>query len=358
MAFAVMGAAALSLASAFMLTMLNDTTAGEALTTLGVTAFMQTVLDDANAATARATLGATTGSEVVLQTLADTKGDMVVATAADTWAKLAAGANGRVAMARSAAAAGIEYVAPFNGQLYGLGTSNNASDATNDIDIAAGGCMDSTGAEWIQIAATTKQLDVQWAADNGATPSGMLDSGAVANNTYHLYAIKNPTTGATGVLASLSVSAPTLPASYTLFRRIFSIVRTGGAIKPYKQNGDNVRWVTPVADYSGTPGVTTRVARTITVPTGLIVFPHLLTSLTSGAGGTASLLTSLDETDTAIVQGLLHSQVPGAATNGPATTVDNLHTSTSAQIGTKINQTDAVLYVSTFGYTDRRGQDG
>lgn len=67
LAWSRMGASSLSLASAFMLTLLDDTTAVAALTTLGISTFMQTVLDDTTAAAARATLGAVglTGNETV-----------------------------------------------------------------------------------------------------------------------------------------------------------------------------------------------------------------------------------------------------------------------------------------------------
>lgn len=51
--------------STFSETLLDDTTAGDWLTTLGISAYIQTLLNDANAATARATLGFTGASGTV-----------------------------------------------------------------------------------------------------------------------------------------------------------------------------------------------------------------------------------------------------------------------------------------------------
>jgi hypothetical protein len=61
------GAAALTDFSAFGRSLVDDSSAAAALTTLGVSAFIQTLIDDADAATARATLGLIIGTNVQAQ---------------------------------------------------------------------------------------------------------------------------------------------------------------------------------------------------------------------------------------------------------------------------------------------------
>lgn len=87
--------------------------------------------------------------------------------------------------------------------LYGLTLSNNATDATNDIDIAVGKCRDITDAVDMILAAalTGKQLDVAWAVGSSA---GFLDQGSIANATYHIHLIKRSDTGVVDAIASLS----------------------------------------------------------------------------------------------------------------------------------------------------------
>jgi hypothetical protein len=111
--------------------------------------------------------------------------------------------------------------------IYGLTYSNNVSDATNDLDIAAGGCVDSTGVDVITVAAITKQSDVAWAVGTG---NGGLDTGAVGNSDYYIWAIKRVDTQVTDILYSLSSTAPTMPANYTLKRLIGWFKRSGGTI--------------------------------------------------------------------------------------------------------------------------------
>jgi hypothetical protein len=125
-------------------------------------------------------------------------------------------------------------IQPPQGYLSGLTATNNS---TNALDIAVGTAVDSTGLQGMVLSAalTNKSLSANWVA---GINQGMLDTGAVADGTYHIYLIKNLTSGVVDVIASLSASAPTLPTGFTVYRRILSIVRSGGVITPFIQDGN------------------------------------------------------------------------------------------------------------------------
>ena len=135
----------------------------------------------------------------------------------------------------------------------------NDTDTANDIWITAGQCRSDDNTTNIMLGTNTghwmiKQLDVAWAAGtvSGApTPSGGRDAGSIADTTWHVFAICNPTTGAADVLFSQSLTAPTMPSGYTKKRRIGSVVRRVGSINAFRQYGDYFEFTGGIITHSG-----------------------------------------------------------------------------------------------------------
>jgi hypothetical protein len=191
-----------------------------------------------------------------------------------------------------------------------------------------------------------------------------LDTGAIANSTwYHFWLITRVDTGVVDVLISLSATAPTMPANYTLKRRIGS-GKTDGAAQwtLFSQEGDNFLWAVPVSDYAAVnPG--TRRDRALTVPTGIPVFPIHSVLITQGgtAAATYVLISSLAGTDTAPSATLftLATGTDAAAVQNTASLVTNITTNTSAQIRTRVSNSagGTTLSGATHGWVDRRARD-
>lgn len=128
--------------------------------------------------------------------------------------------------------------------------SRDAGDTSNDIAIAAGSGADSTGAAWLSGAAMVKRLDAAWAAGTG---NGGLDTGAVGNNSYYIWAILKDSDLSVDYLFSLSATAPTMPSGYTYKRLIGWFTRSGGvnvAFTTYELAGGGLeyRWGAYVLD--------------------------------------------------------------------------------------------------------------
>ena len=244
--------------------------------------------------------------------------------------------------------------------LTGLKLSNNTGDATNDIDIATGQAMDATNAKLLTLAsALTKRLDAAWAV---GTNQGGLDTGSIANTTYHVWLITRSDTGVVDVLFSASATAPTMPASYDYKRRIGSIVRLAGSIKGFIQNGDSFNWNTPVQDVNtGNPG-TAAVTRTLTVPIGIIVQAFIAIvgyGASSAAFPRGIYLSDLALPDTAASDSCFSVYVNStAAIDFASGLTTQLFTNTSAQIRSRLQQSAAGtnLIIVTLGWIDNRGQ--
>jgi hypothetical protein len=234
------------------------------------------------------------------------------------------------------------------GYLNGYTLSNNVTDATNDIDIATGVAVSSDSVYLIRLAsALTKRLDANWTV---GTNQGMLDTGSIANTTYHIFAIARSDTGVVDVLASTSPTAPTMPANYDYKRRIGSIVRTGAAIKPFLQTGNQFDWKTPVLDVNAAAN-TAATNRTLTVPTGIKVKACI--TATAASAGTAGN-TIVNDPDVGALTG---SSTNRSILNADGVSVSaslDVMTNTSAQVNTDGDGTSATITISTFGYIDDR----
>jgi hypothetical protein len=263
------------------------------------------------------------------------------------------------------------------GYIYGLTLSNNTGDATNDIDIAAGRCRDSTNTVDIVIAsAVGKQLDANWTTGGtpGTTVGGRNSGAAITNGTYHVYAVAKASgvdpeiyihASATVATVITALQAETGGASYLYARRIGSIVRASAAIKAFKQRGDNFDWDVAVADlaFTGSLG-TTAVTRTATVPTGLLIHARIVVTLRNSTVNalTFGLVTALDQTDTAASQSAhsISASSSGAGDESAASNEVRVLTNTSAQFRTRNSDSNAniTMGIVTHGWVDRRGQDG
>ena len=302
------------------------------------------------------TVGAATGAAgAVVLTTVTTKGDLIVATADETVTRLAIGANGTIPMARSAATTGLAYVAALNKHIYGL-TYSNGTDATNDIDFAAGGCMDSTGVIWITCAAMAgKQLDVGWAPGAAA---GMRNSGvAIDNVDYYLYAVAKADgtqdyyahTSTTVATVITALQAETGGADYLYARLIGWIKRVAGTIvafDTYETEGGGLElvWDVPTLDVNlANTLTTTRRTDAVKVPLNFSTIAHLNVIVEDPAAQTLAWICCPDVTD--------------AAPSGTAAPLANFHLLTAtvrltSQLFIRTSATGTIAARSTTATTD------
>jgi len=271
---------------------------------------------------------------------------------ADSYVNTAKMADGAVTQPKLA----NEVAFGFAGFLNGLTLSNNGTDPTNDIDIAVGtAAADTSPFRLMNLASTlTKRLDAAWAVGTG---NGGLDTGTIANGTYHIFLIQRSDTGVVDALFSASATSPTLPANYDRKRRIGSIVRSAGAILAFRQNGDQFEWVTPVADIDVTTPGTSAVTRALTVPTGIVVDALMVCFLSNAGAGNSHRFSALDTTDVAVGTGAANSGQLRAQASQIVSGQIRVRTNTSGQIRSRNETANAdVIRCGTWGWTDTRGR--
>jgi hypothetical protein len=203
--------------------------------------------------------------------------------------------------------------------------------------------------------AWTKNLNASWASGNG---NGGLFSGSMTNGTYHCFVIMNPSTGAVDEGFSTNVNASDHPAGFTIFRRVGSIIVSGGNILAFTQNGGRFLLSTGSADVNVNNPGTSAVLATLKVPTGVVV-----TAITNWRWGNTSpstaaslLVTGPAQTDTAptTTNFSLRFEAPGAVSE--ATGQFQAPTNTSGQLRYRVSFSDGNSFLNemTVGWIDDR----
>lgn len=241
----------------------------------------------------------------------------------------------------------------FKGMLFGLTLANNATDATNDIDVAAGAAASDSSTPVVMTLASslTKRLDAAWAVGSG---NGGLDTGAIANTSYHVWLIQRSDTGVVDALFSTSATSPTMPSGYDRKRRIGSIIRSAGAILGFDQTGDLFTLNINVTNVS-TSSAVALTALAVTVPAGIVVRPVLQASIIKGTAGDGTLfLVNPLHTNPTVSLRVLN------ASDTNSTTTSDLYTNTSSQIQYQVTAVSGTITESrivTSGWYDSRGKE-
>lgn len=240
--------------------------------------------------------------------------------------------------------------------LSGLTLSMSGSSGT--FGIATGAANDTTNVSLMKLASAYTKTTASWALGTG---NGGLDAGAIAINTwYHVHLIQRVDTNVVDVLFSLSATSPTLPASYTLFRRIGSM-KTNASSQwiLYHQLGNEFLWDVAVNDItSSTLGTTPVLFSMNSTPVG-VQCNILIRGYTSNASGNVGLLiNSPDESAVAYdsPSGNKTVQAPLTGVSAGAVFTLSVRTSTASQIRGVATAASTVLVVATYGFIDQRGQ--
>lgn len=253
----------------------------------------------------------------------------------------------------------------MNKHIAGLILSNAVGDPTNDVVITAGTCRDSTNTEDMTLGSSlTKRLDAAWTVGDN---QGGLDTGAIANTTYHMWLIKRTDTGVVDALFSTSATAPTMPTNYTKKRRIGSFVRAAAAIQTFSAlelSGGGMEMVITPSETSGLSFGVTGTNNTITnFPTGVKMEASVAFFKAGATGNLRVMVVSPDQTLPSMsgsLSGSMNTETLFSAGSGDSTlTVDigghaRVRTNTSAQVKCGASAATTGLVLTNFGWKDYR----
>lgn len=240
------------------------------------------------------------------------------------------------------------------GYIDGLILSTAAGSGSTTFSITPGQASDSTDTAIMTLAVALNKTNAAFGPGNG---NGALDTGAIGAGWYHTFIIENPTTGATDILVSLSPTAPTMPAGYTIFRRIGALLSPANTWASFIQNGDTFSWLTPPEDVNTAFTTTAPTLETITVPTGVVVQAINSLNCSNGTGTEYGCLSS--PATGGLAAGVTTAQVCWAEATGLVGQAEcRTFTNTAAQVYAAVSSAVSTqVQIATKGWVDPRGRN-
>ena len=260
----------------------------------------------------------------------------------------------------SAHLTGIDTQLATGGVEFGCVLSNAAGDSDHDITISIGARLAASFDARISLStAMTKRIDAGWTAGTGAGgfPTGI----SLANITwYHVFLIKNPTTGAVDAGFDTSLTATNLlvdATDYTKYKRLGSVLTDGSQnILGFSQHGALFLWDSPVAEADSFYPIvnTAQTATTTKTPTGVTVLAIINAGIVGSTGGNRIRFSSLNQTDIAATNS--NTQVGTGAAGMLAQGNVRIQTNTSGQFRIRSIGGNGTLTWSIEGYEDLAGR--
>lgn len=155
--------------------------------------------------------------------------------------------------------------------LEGLSLSNNVVLPATALNVSAGYAWVTIGSPQLAYlpSTLTKYLNATWTSGTGQ--GGRFNTTLAGTpGTYHVFLIKNNSTGQVDVGFDVSVVAANRPSGWSA-RRLGSILWTGTTIRPFIQHGWMFEHNPPVVDFTATYINIVPTLYSLTVPTGLVV---------------------------------------------------------------------------------------